>query len=173
MGKGPKKSEKPAEHNVAQNRAASYNYHLLERFEAGIVLTGTEVKSLREGKAGLREAYAAVRDGEIWLLNCHIPEYQPGGPFNHQPLRPRKLLLNRREVDKLAGKSQQKGLTLVPLRIYFKDGRAKCEIALARGKKQYDRRQAEREREARREATEAIYRSKRRYQIKGHHADHN
>ena len=166
MGKGPKKSEKPPERNVSQNRAASYNYHLLERFEAGMVLTGTEVKSLREGKAGLREAYAAVRDNELWLLNCHIPEYQPGGPFNHAPLRPRKLLLTRREIDKLAGKSQQKGLTLVPLRIYFKNGRAKCEIALARGKKQYDRRQTERDREARREANEAIYRSKRRYQIK-------
>lgn len=147
---------------VAQNRAASYNYHLLERYEAGLVLTGTEVKSLREGKATIREAYATVRSNEIWLLNCHIPEYLPGGPFNHVPLRPRKLLLSRREIDKLAGKSQQKGLTLIPLRIYFKDGRAKCEIALARGKKQYDRRQAEREREARREADEAIYRSRRR-----------
>ena len=147
---------------VAQNRAASYNYHLLEKFEAGLVLTGTEVKSLREGKASIRDAYAAIRRDEIWLLNCHIPEYLPGGPFNHDPLRPRKLLLNRREIDKLMGKTQPKGLTLVPLRIYFKNGKAKCEIALARGKKQYDRRQAERDREARREADEAIYRSRRR-----------
>lgn len=147
---------------VAQNRAASYNYHLLEKFEAGLVLTGTEVKSLREGKASIRDAYAAIRRDEIWLLNCHIPEYLPGGPFNHEPLRPRKLLLSRREIDKLIGKTQPKGLTLVPLRIYFKNGKAKCEIALARGKKHYDRRQAERDREARREADEAIYRSRRR-----------
>ncbi len=147
---------------VAQNRAASYNYHLLEKFEAGLVLTGTEVKSLREGKASIRDAYAAIRRDEIWLLNCHIPEYLPGGPFNHEPLRPRKLLLSRREIDKLIGKTQPKGLTLVPLRIYFKNGKAKCEIALARGKKHYDRRQAERNREARREADEAIYRSRRR-----------
>lgn len=147
---------------MAQNRAASYHYHLLEKVEAGLVLTGSEVKSLREGKASLRDGYASVRNGEAWLLNCHIPEYQPGGPFNHQPLRPRKLLLNRREIEKFAGKTQQKGLTLVPLRIYFKDGRAKCEIALARGKKQYDRRQEEREKEARREASEAMYRSRRR-----------
>jgi len=127
-----------------------------------MVLLGTEVKSLRAGKASLREAYATVRKGEIWLLNCHIPEYLPGGSFNHDPLRPRKLLLSRREIDKLAGKTQQKGLTLVPLRLYFRNGRAKCELALARGKKQHDRRAAEREKEARREASEAIYRSKRR-----------
>jgi SsrA-binding protein len=117
---------------------------------------------LREGKATIREGYAAVRNNELWLLNCHIPEYLPGGPFNHEPLRPRKLLLNRREIDKLAGKTQQKGLTLIPLRLYFKNGRAKCEIALARGKKHYDRRQAERDKEARREASDAIYRSRRR-----------
>lgn len=127
-----------------------------------MVLLGTEVKSLRQGKASLREAYATVRNAEVWLLNCHIPEYLPGGSFNHNPLRPRKLLLNRREIDKLAGKTQQKGLTLIPLRLYFRNGRAKCELALARGKKQHDRRQAEREKEARREASEAIYRSKRR-----------
>jgi SsrA-binding protein len=151
-----------AERMVAQNRAASYNYHLLEKFEAGLVLTGTEVKSLREGKASIRDAYASFRNSEIWLLNCHIPEYLPGGPFNHDPLRPRKLLLNRREIDKLMGKTQPKGLTMVPLRIYFKNGKAKCEIALARGKKHYDRRQAEREKETRREASEAIYRSRRR-----------
>jgi SsrA-binding protein len=147
---------------VAQNRSASYNYHLLERLEAGLVLLGTEVKSLREGKASLREAYAEARNGELWLVNCHIPEYLPGGPFNHQPLRPRKLLLHRREALRLALKSQEKGLTLIPVRIYFRGGLAKCEIALARGKKLWDRRQAEREREARREADDAIYRSRRR-----------
>ena len=157
-----KKDAHPAEKVVAQNRAASYNYHLLERYEAGMVLVGTEVKSLREGKANLRDAFAAVRNGELWLFNCHIAEYLPGGHFNHNPLRPRKLLLNRREIDKLSGRTLQKGLTLVPLRIYFRDGRAKCELALARGKKQYDRRQAEREKEAKREATEAIYHYRRR-----------
>lgn len=158
----PKKTDKPGERVVAQNRAASYKYHLLEKLEAGLALLGTEVKSLREGKANLREAYAMVRNGEIWLVNCHIAEYLPGGPFNHQPLRVRKLLLNRNEIEKLHGKTQQKGLTLVPLRIYFRDGMAKCELALARGKKQHDRRQAEREKEARREADEAIYRHRRR-----------
>jgi SsrA-binding protein len=157
-----KKPVQTGERVVAQNRAASYNYHLLERLEAGMVLVGTEVKSLRAGKASLREAYAELKNGEVWLINLHIPEYQPGGPFNHAPLRPRKLLLHRGEVRKLIGKTQQKGLTLIPLRIYFKNGRAKCEIALARGKKQWDRRAAEREREARREAEEAIYKSRRR-----------
>jgi len=158
----PKKSAERAERTVAQNRAASYRYQLLEKVEAGLVLTGTEVKSLREGKATLRDAYAAVRRGEAWLLNCHIPQYLPGGVFNHAPLRPRKLLLHRREIDRLAGKMQQKGLTVVPLRIYFRDGRAKCELALGRGKAQHDRRQEEREKEARREAHEALRRSRRR-----------
>jgi SsrA-binding protein len=157
-----KKAEKPGERIAAQNRAASYNYSLLEKFEAGLVLVGTEVKSLREGKASLREAYAEVKGLEVWLMNCHIPEYQPGGPFNHNPLRPRKLLFHRREIHKLLGKTQEKGLTLVPLRIYFKNGKAKCELALARGKKLWDRRQSERDREARREASEAMYRARRR-----------
>ena len=147
---------------VAQNRAASYNYELLERLEAGLVLVGTEVKSLREGKGSLREGYAEVRDGEAWLVNCHIPEYQPGGPRNHDPLRRRKLLLNRRELDKLNAQIQQKGMTLVPLKIYFRDGKAKCELAVARGKKFHDRREAERRKEAKREAEEAMYRSRRR-----------
>ena len=157
-----KKTAKTSERAVTQNRAASYDYHLLENFEAGLVLLGTEVKSLRSGKASLREAYAVVRGREAWLINCHIPEYQPGGPFNHAPLRPRKLLLHSREIDKLAGKTQEKGLTLVPLRIYFKDGMAKCEVALARGKKYHDRRESERAKEAKREASEALYHSKRR-----------
>jgi SsrA-binding protein len=157
-----KKSSKPAELVVSQNRSASYNYLLLEKQEAGMVLLGTEVKSLREGKANLRDAYAVVRGNSVWLINCHIAEYLPGGPFNHQPLRPRKLLLKRNEIDKLAGKTEQKGLTLVPLRIYFRNGIAKCEIALAKGKKQWDRRQSEREKESRREVGEAIYRYRRR-----------
>ncbi|MFY9583412.1 MAG: SsrA-binding protein SmpB [Candidatus Acidiferrales bacterium] len=158
----PKNSDKPAERNVAQNRAASYNYHLLEKYEAGMVLVGTEVKALREGKANLRDAYAVVRGNAVWLVNCHISQYLPGGPYNHEPLRPRKLLMNRSEIFKLGSKTQQQGLTLVPLRIYFRDGIAKCEIALARGRKQHDRRQAERDKEARREASEAIYRYRRR-----------
>jgi SsrA-binding protein len=147
---------------VAQNRAASYNYHLLDRLEAGLVLVGTEVKSLREGKAGLREAYAEIRAGEGWLLNSHIPEYQPGGPRNHDPLRKRKLLLNRREIHRLMVETQQKGMTIVPLKIYFRDGIAKCELAIAKGKKFHDRREAERQREAKREADEAMYRFRRR-----------
>ncbi|MBI3405823.1 MAG: SsrA-binding protein SmpB [Acidobacteria bacterium] len=157
-----KKKEKSAEHIVAQNRSASHHYELLEKFEAGMVLAGTEVKALREGKASLREAYAEVKRNEVWLVNLHVPEYQPGGKFNHTPLRTRKLLLHRREINKLIGKTQVKGLTLIPLRIYFKDGIAKCEVALARGKKVWDRRQSERDKEARREASEAIYQSKRR-----------
>ena len=147
---------------VSQNRAASYNYHLLDKLEAGLVLFGTEVKTLREGKATLREAYADIRAGEVWLVNCHIPEYQPGGPRNHDPLRDRKLLLNRREINRLVVQTQQKGMTIVPLKLYFRDGMAKCELAVAKGKKFHDRREAERQKEAKREASEAIFRSRRR-----------
>ena len=157
-----KKREREGVKIVAQNRAASYNYELLDKLEAGLVLVGTEVKSLREGKGSLREGYAEIRDGEAWLVNCHIPEYQPGGPRNHDPLRRRKLLLTRRELDKLFAETQQKGMTLVPTKIYFRDGKAKCELCVARGKKFHDRREAERQKEAKREAEEAIYRSRRR-----------
>ena len=157
-----KKKENAGEHIVAQNRSASHHYELLEKYEAGMVLAGTEVKALRDGKASLREAYAEVKRNEVWLVNLHVPEYLPGGKFNHTPLRTRKLLLHRQEINKLIGKTQTKGLTLIPLRIYFRDGKAKCEIALARGKKVWDRRQSERDKEARREASDAIYRSKRR-----------
>lgn len=156
-----KKKDAPAVKIAAQNRAASYNYELLDRFEAGMVLVGTEVKTLREGKGALRDAYAEIKGGEVWLMNCHIPEYRPGGPWNHGPLRARKLLLNRREINKLSGQVQQKGLTLIPLKIYFRDGMAKCELALARGKKFWDRRRAEREKEDKREAREAMHRYKR------------
>jgi SsrA-binding protein len=147
---------------VAQNRAASYNYHLLDSLEAGLVLVGTEVKTLREGKGTLREAYAEIRIGEAWLVNCHIPEYLPGGFRNHDPLRKRKLLLHRRELDRLLVQTQQKGMTIVPTKIYFRDGIAKCELAVAKGKKFHDRREAEKQKEAKREASEAIYRSRRR-----------
>jgi SsrA-binding protein len=147
---------------VAQNRSASYNYTLLDKMEAGLALVGTEVKSLRAGRGSLRESYADIRAGEVWLVNCHIPEYQPGGPRNHDPLRKRKLLLNRREIDRLVVQTQQKGMTIVPLKIYFRDGLAKCELSVARGKKFHDRREAERNKEAKREASEAIARSRRR-----------
>jgi len=156
------KKEASGERVVAQNRAASYNYHLLEKMEAGMVLTGTEVKSLRAGKANLREAYAEVRGSSVWLVNCHIPQYLPGGPFNHEPLSRRRLLLHKQEIEKLMGKTQQKGLTLIPLRIYFRDGIAKCELALARGKKDWDRRQSERDKETRREVDQAMYKYRRR-----------
>ena len=147
---------------LCSNRQAGYLYLLLERYETGIALTGTEVKSIRNGKANLKDAYATIQNGEAWLLNCHISPYVSGGPWNHEALRPRKLLLNRHEIDKLAGKTIQKGLTLIPLRMYFKNGKAKCELALARGKKHYDRRRDEREKETRREVKDAMYRSRRR-----------
>ena len=156
------KKDASEEHVVAKNRAASYNYHLLEKMEAGIALRGTEVKALREGKANLRDAFAEVRGGNLWLVNCHIPQYGPGGPFNHEPLSRRRLLMHKLEIEKLFSKTQQKDLTLVPLRIYFRDGIAKCELALARGKKEWDRRQNEREKETRREVNEAMYKYRRR-----------
>ncbi len=160
--KKPQKTEVSSERLVAQNRAAAYNYHLLEKMEAGMVLTGTEVKSLRAGQANLREAYAEVRGTGVWLVNCHIPQYLPGGPFNHEPLSRRRLLLHKQEIEKLSGKTREKGLTIIPLRIYFVEGIAKCELALARGKKDWDRRQSEREKETRREVKEAMYKSRRR-----------
>jgi SsrA-binding protein len=160
--KSAEKADRERNKIVAQNRAASYNYELLDKYEAGIVLVGTEVKTLREGKGALREAYADVRGGEIWLVNCHIPEYLPGGFRNHDPLRKRKLLLHSKEIEKLEVATQQKGMTIVPLKIYFRDGMAKCELAVARGKKFHDRRESERQKEAKREADDAIYRSRRR-----------
>ena len=122
-----------------------------------MVLLGTEVKALREGKANLRDAYAVIRGSAVWLLNCHISEYLPGGPFNHTALRPRKLLLKKQEIEKLNRKTDAKGLTLIPLKIYFREGWAKCELALAEGKKKWDRRQTEKDKEARREVGEAMY----------------
>jgi len=158
----PDKSQHEGVKIVAQNRQASYNYHLLDSLEAGLVLVGTEVKTLREGKGTLREAYAEIRLGEAWLVNCHIPEYLAGGYRNHDPLRKRKLLLNRREIDRLLVQTQQKGMTIVPTKIYFRDGIAKCELAVAQGKKFHDRRESEKQKEAKREASEAMYRSRRR-----------
>jgi SsrA-binding protein len=136
---------------VATNRKAYHDYHIQETYEAGIVLLGTEVKSLREGKANLKDSYAIIKNNEVFLLNCHISPYSHGNIFNHDPLRTRKLLLNRKEINKLYGHITQKGLTLIPLKIYFKDGKAKVEIGLAKGKRQYEKREAIKEKESRRE----------------------
>ena len=142
--------------DVATNRQASYRYHLLEKWEAGLVLTGTEVKSLREGKAQIKDGYAALRDGEVWLYNVHIPPYGPAARDNHDPERPRKLLMHAREIERLIGKTREKGLTLVPTRLYFSNGRAKVEIALAKGKDVGDKRQSIKEREMKREMERAV-----------------
>lgn len=132
---------------AAENRKARFHYEIGEVFEAGIALTGTEVKSLRGGKATIAESYADARGGEIWLINANIPEYAQASRFNHAPKRPRKLLLHRRQINRLAGAVEREGMTLVPLRLYFNDkGRAKIEIALARGKKLHDKRETERKR---------------------------
>jgi SsrA-binding protein len=147
---------------VASNRKARHDYHIEETWEAGLVLTGTEVKSLRAGRASLVDGFAQVHDGELFLHNVHIPEYDQGTWTNHDPRRIRKLLLHREQISKLTGKVQEQGLTLVPLSLYFKDGRAKVEIALARGKRTYDKRQAIAERQAKRETDRVIrYRSRR------------
>ena len=141
---------------IAHNRKARFNYQIGETFEAGLALTGTEVKSLRGGKATIAEAYADSRGGEIWLVNANIPEYLQGGRFNHAPKRLRKLLLHRRQINKLIGAVEREGMTLVPLKLYFNDkGRAKLELALARGKKLHDKRATLRERETRREMEKA------------------
>jgi SsrA-binding protein len=136
---------------IVDNRRARHEYHLGDRFEAGLVLTGTEVKSLRTGKATLQQAYADVRDGEGWLVGLHVPEYTEGNRSNHEPDRPRKLLLHRRELERLATGVAEKGFTLVPTRLYFKDGRVKVEIALARGKELRDKRRDIADRDARRQ----------------------
>jgi len=136
---------------IATNRRARHEYEILETVEAGLVLRGTEVKSLREGLVNFKDSYASFRNGEGWLLGCHISPYSHGTDANHDPERDRKLLLHKREIARLGGKISERGLTLVPLRLYFKDGRAKVEIGLARGKKLHDKRAALREREVRRE----------------------
>jgi len=140
---------------VAQNKRARYDYHIEDTWEAGLVLTGTEVKSLRAGRASLVDGYARVKDGEVWLEGVHIPEYLQGTWTNHAPRRPRKLLLHKREIGRITAKTKEAGLTLVPLSLYFKDGKAKVEIALARGKKTYDKRQQIAKREAAREMARA------------------
>jgi SsrA-binding protein len=141
---------------IAQNKKARHDYLILDTFEAGLVLTGTEVKSLRLGRASLVDGFAQLDDGEAWLHNVHIPEYAQGTWTNHTARRKRKMLLHRAEIDKLVHKTQESGFTIVPLALYFKDGRAKVEIALARGKKEYDKRQTLREKQDRRESERAI-----------------
>ena len=151
-----KGKRKAAPGDIATNRQASFRYDLLERFEAGIQLQGSEVKSLRDGKVQLRDAYATVRDGEVWLQNAHISHYGPAARENHDPDRPRKLLLHRREIERLIGQTQQRGLTLVPTRMYFSGPHAKVELALARGKDVGDKRRAIRDREQKREIDRAL-----------------
>ncbi|MEO3798744.1 SsrA-binding protein SmpB [Nonomuraea sp. B1E8] len=141
---------------IAQNKRARHDYHVDETFEAGLVLQGTEVKSLREGRASLADGYASIDGGEAWLFNVHIPEYSQGTWTNHAARRKRKLLLHRKEIDKLAAKTKEGGLTIVPLVLYFKDGRAKVEIGLARGKKDWDKRHALAEQQAKREMARAL-----------------
>jgi SsrA-binding protein len=141
---------------ITDNRKARHDYHLVERYEAGLVLTGSEVKSLRAGRASLQQAYADVRDGEAWLIGAHIDTYDQAGLANHDPVRDRKLLLKRREIESLYGKVREKGLTLVPTRMYFKDGRAKVEVALARGKDVRDKRRDIAKRESDRQIERAL-----------------
>jgi SsrA-binding protein len=143
---------------IADNRRARHDYHLLDRFEAGLVLTGTEVKSLRDGRVTLGQAYADLRNGEVWLIGAHIDEYAQGNLANHEPDRDRKLLLHRREIESLIGKVQERGLTIVPTRLYFKNGRVKLELALARGKEQRDKRRDIARREAERDIERALRR---------------
>ena len=153
MAKGKRKA---AAGDVATNRQASYRYNLIDRWEAGLELTGTEVKSLRTGQAQMKDAYAAVSGGEVWLHNMHIPPYQPAARENHDPERPRKLLLKRSEIEHLMATTKEKGLTLVPTRLYFKGPYAKIEIALGRGKDLYDKRRAIKERDEKREMQRAL-----------------
>lgn len=147
---------------LTDNRQAGHLYHLLERFEAGLALTGTEVKAARSGKIQLKDAYGEVEGGEAWLVNAHISPYSHGNIYNHDPVRRRKLLLHREEIHKLAVKTRERGLTLVPTKVYLKKGLVKCEIALAKGKKLHDKREAAREREEKQEARAAVRRNQKR-----------
>jgi SsrA-binding protein len=154
MAKG--RQRKAAAGDVATNRQAAYKYNLLERWECGIELQGSEVKSIRDGGLQLKDAYAELRDGEVWLNNMHVAHYAPASRENHEPERSRKLLLHRREIERLIGKTAEKGLTLVPTRVYFKGSRAKVEIALARGKDRYDKRRDLKAQDQRREIDRAL-----------------
>ena len=162
QGKAAAKARSDARRDVAQNRRARYEYEILETFEAGMVLEGSEVKGLRERGATIADAYVQLRGGEAWLVGAHIPEYHNAGMLGHDPQRTRKLLLHRREIESIGAQLQQKGLSLIPLRLYFKDGRAKLEIGLGRGKALHDKRRTIAERDARREAERAIKVARRR-----------
>lgn len=151
--------EQPNNRTITFNRQATFNYEIMDRYEAGLALTGTEIKSIRAGRVDLRDAYARPQDGELWLLNSHIAQYDPASIFNHEPRRPRKLLLHRDEIEKLTDEVSQKGLTIVALRLYIKNHVAKVELGLARGKRQFDKRRAIRDREmdmAARQAMRAV-----------------
>jgi SsrA-binding protein len=150
-------SEREGIRVICRNRRALHEYEILERLECGIVLVGSEVKSLREGRASLDGAYARVDDEEVWLIDCEIPEYPMANRQNHKPKRPRKLLLHRREIARFAGRSSQRGLTLVPLELYFKNGRAKVELAVARGKQLHDKREAAKQADAQREIRQVMH----------------
>lgn len=145
---------------LSDNRSAGHDYHLLEKFEAGVVLTGTEVKAARTGKVQLKDSYAEILGNEAWLVNAHISHYSHGNRMNHEPVRKRKLLLHRNEIDKLAGKTIEKGLALIPTKMYLKEGLVKCELALARGKKLHDKREAEKKRTQEAEARAAMQRAR-------------
>lgn len=162
MAKAGKKDAPFGEVNICRNRRATHDYEILDRIECGVVLVGTEVKSLREGHANLEDAYARIDNGEVWLVGAEIPEYLFGNRLNHKPKRSRKLLLHRREIEKFAGKASQRGFTLVPLRMYFKDGRAKVEIAVAKGKQTHDKRESLKKADAKREIDRAMSTRKRR-----------
>jgi len=142
--------------DTAVNRQAFHNYEIIEKFEAGIVLTGTEIKSAREGKVNLKDSYGMVKAGEVWLLNCHISPYSHGNYANHDPLRTRKLLLKRSEIHRLIGRTTERGLTLVPLRMYLKEGRLKCELALAKRRKVHDKREVSKQKTIAKETRQAL-----------------
>jgi SsrA-binding protein len=159
MAKAAKKDKNDASDgtvNICRNRRAAHDYEILDRVECGLVLVGTEVKSLRAGYANLEDAYARIDNGEVWLIGAEIPEYLFGNRLNHKPKRPRKLLLHRREIDRFAGKAAEKGLTLVPLRMYFKEGKAKVELAVAKGKQTHDKRESLKKADAKRQIDRAL-----------------
>ena len=150
------KDDAPETQSIARNKRARHDYHILETWEAGLVLSGTEVKSLRDGKANIADAYAIVKEGEVYLLNLHIAPYEQGNHFNHEPTRTRKLLLHRKEIRRMIGAVERQGLTLIPLELYFKRGIAKVALALGKGKKLHDKRDTARERDAEREMARAV-----------------
>src|SRR3954454_25366798 len=156
MARSTKREDDPGIHVIYRNRRAFHEYEVSDTLECGLVLTGTEVKSLREGHANLEDAHAKIEGGEVWLIGSDIPEYSMGNRMNHKPKRPRKLLLHRREIGKFAGKASQRGFTLVPLKMYFKDGRAKVELAVCRGNQLHDKRQVQKKADAQKEFRRAL-----------------